>query len=896
MTSYLPLLSDDEPAAQAGREAGVGAIATERGNLPLQAIDVDATLTGLVARVALTQTFGNRFDQPLEASYIFPLPDRAAVTEFRMEVGERVVEGVLKERGQARADYDTAVLEGRRASIAEEERPGVFTMRVGNLLPGEQVTVRLVMTGPLPWDDGEATFRFPLVVAPRYIPGSPLEGEPVGQGAEPDTDAAPDASRISPPVLLPGFPNPVALSIKVRIDPAGLEVGAARSSLHAVVEEARDGSRTVRVEPGERANRDFVLRLETGAEAVSTALAAVEDAEGGQGTFALTLLPPVGAGAVTPRDLVFVLDRSGSMAGWKMVAARRAVARMIDALTVRDRFALLAFDNLIEVPPETGEPAELEGGLPAAWGDLREPEVGAGLRAAGDHARFSAVEFLSRLEARGGTEMAAPLARALDLLTGPAAADSAGPGPRDRALVLVTDGQVGNEDQILRLLAPRLGGVRVYTVGVDTAVNEGFLKRLAGLGGGACELVESEDRLDAVMDRVHRRIGAPVLTDLELEPAGLDLDPESLAPRRLPALFAGSPLVVSGRFEGAAGGAVTVRGRDAAGRPWSATVPATGGDAPSLTATWARAHLRDLEDRYASDPAPDRELERRIVETSLRFGVLCRFTAFVAADVQVVNEGGVVHRVLQPVEAPAGWAMFEKVALAAAAMPTASMSTGGLQFTGPVAGRSATPRAPGGRTGRSAGPLGPLPGRLAGGRLGPGRSAPGRSAGRRSGGFGSSPLAGADLTPYRHRAAQLATLLESDRSHPRVGPHPEPGVERPEPGVERPGPGVGPTSPPLPGDLGRRLGLVRVGVEALVADLASVDAAEEEVRPLRELVAELGRVVAGSGSGPLVLERAREWALAVLRAFAAPDGRGGEAPPRPAERKPGGRGQRFWKR
>jgi Ca-activated chloride channel family protein len=417
MTSYLPLLTDDELAAQAGGEPGVGTIATERGNLPLQAIDVDAALTGLVARVALTQTFGNRFDQPLEASYIFPLPDRAAVTEFRMEVGERLVEGVLKERGQARADYDTAVREGRRASIAEEERPGVFTMRVGNLLPGERVTIRLVMTGPLPWDEGEATFRFPLVVAPRYIPGSPLEGEPVGQGTEPDTDAVPDASRISPPVLLPGFPNPVDLSIKVRIDPAGLEVGAVRSSLHAMVEEARDGIRTLRVEPGERADRDFVLRMATGSEAVSTAVTAVEDAEGGQGTFALTLLPPVGADAATPRDLVFVLDRSGSMTGWKMVAARRAVARMIDSLTERDRFALLAFDNLIETPPQTGEPEGLEGNPPA------------GLRAAGDNARFRAVEFLSRLDARGGTEMAAPLARALDLLTGPAAAESAAPGP-----------------------------------------------------------------------------------------------------------------------------------------------------------------------------------------------------------------------------------------------------------------------------------------------------------------------------------------------------------------------------------------------------------------------------------------------------------------------------------
>src|SRR5215217_804492 len=450
MSSYLPMLTDADLGEGWG-EAGVGTVATGRGNLPLLGIDVDATLTGLVARVALTQTFGNRFDRPLEATYILPLPDRAAVTEFRMEVGERVVEGVLKERGQARADYDTAVKEGRRASIAEEERPGVFTMRVGNLLPGERVTVWLVMTGPMPWDEGEATFRFPLVVAPRYIPGVPLEGEPVGLGTEPDTDAVPDASRITPPVLLPGFPNPVDLSIRVQIDPAGLDLGVVRSSLHAVIEETHDGVRTVRVEPGERANRDFVLRMGTGSEAVSTAVAAAEDAEGGHGTFALTLLPPVGTDGVPPRALVFVLDRSGSMAGWKMVAARRAVARMIDSLTGHDRFGLLAFDNLIETPPA-------------------EPADGTGLRAAGDHARFRAVEFLSRLDARGGTEMAAPLARALDLLTGAAAGEPAASGPRHRALVLVTDGQVGNEDQILRLLAPRLGGVRVYTVGVDTAV------------------------------------------------------------------------------------------------------------------------------------------------------------------------------------------------------------------------------------------------------------------------------------------------------------------------------------------------------------------------------------------------------------------------------------------
>jgi Ca-activated chloride channel homolog len=825
MTASLPLLTDEEAARgtpPGGEEAGVGTLATGRGNLPLEAVEVVAAITGLVARTVLTQTFGNPFDQALEATYVFPLPDRAAVSEFRMEVGERVVEGVLKERGEARASYDQAIREGRRASIAEEERPGVFTMRVGNLLPAETVRVRLVMTGPLPWDEGEATFRFPLVVAPRYIPGAPLEGEPVGAGTVPDTDAVPDASRVTPPVLLPGFPNPIRLRIHAEIDPAGLELGEVRSSLHTVVEEERDGHggrvRVVRVEPGERANRDFVLRLRVGGEAVTTSVAAVRDAEGRDGTFALTLLPPVPARSgepasdgERPRDLVFVLDRSGSMAGWKMVAARRAVARMVDSLSGRDRFAVLAFDNRIESPPE----------------------LGAGLRPASDGDRFQAVEFLSRLDARGGTEMAAPLTRGLDVL---AAAGGGDPVPRDRVLVLVTDGQVGNEDQILRLLAPRLAGVRVYTVGVDTAVNEGFLKRLAGVGGGACELVESEDRLDAVMDRVHRRIGTPVVTDLELEPSGLDADLDSVAPRRLPALFAGAPLVVTGRFRGEPGGALTVRGRDAAGQPWSATVPIGVTGTPALTGTWARAHLRDLEDRYAADPAPDRGLERRIIQTSLRFGVLCRFTAFVAADVQVVNEGGTVHRVLQPVDAPAGWDMFQRVEQAVAGMPMASMTTaslGGLQAEGrPAFAKAAGPVA--------RGPLGRPP--------------------RRSAGFAAHPLTGAELTPYRRRAAELARLLDRGEV-----------------------------------ELGRRLGLVRVGLQALIADLESVDAVEAELRPLRGLAAELDRAQAlPAAADDAALGRLRERALAVLAAFATPAG--GPAPVVPPPGAEPSRGRAFWKR
>jgi Ca-activated chloride channel family protein len=186
------------PATEPQPGAGLGTLATSRGNLPLEALDIRAVIAGTTAGVELAQGFRNPFDVALEATYIFPLPDRAAVTAMRMEAGEHVVEAVLKERGQARTDYDMAVTQRRRAAIAEEDRPEVFSMRVGNIVAGEQVTVRLRLAQPLPVEDGEMTFRFPLVVAPRYIPGSPLGGAPSGSGVAADTGAVPDASGSAP--------------------------------------------------------------------------------------------------------------------------------------------------------------------------------------------------------------------------------------------------------------------------------------------------------------------------------------------------------------------------------------------------------------------------------------------------------------------------------------------------------------------------------------------------------------------------------------------------------------------------------------------------------------------------------------------------------------------------
>ena len=617
----------DEAPTRRGddEEAGFGGLETARGGLPLQRLAVWGRITGLLYRLTVTQTFVNVHNEPLEATYIFPLPARAGVTRFRLQVGERVIDGMLKERSAARAEYDQAIQQGHRAAIAEEDRPEVFTMRAGNIPPGEAVTVELELAGPLAVTDGETTFRFPLVVAPRYIPGAPLEGPGVGLGTALDTDAVPDASRISPPVLLPGQPNPVHLSFRLELDSAGLPLSNLRASLHALrLSQSGEGLQVVELTPGaERLDRDVILRFRVGEQQMSSGLSVYRQADG-ETTALLTVVPPATLPAsFRPRDVVVVLDRSGSMGGWKMTAARRAAGRIIDTLTERDRFGVILFDDELE------EPAPSAGQLVAAT----------------DRQRFRAVEFLAKVEARGGTEIAPALKCALAYFPNP-------PDPaRERIVLFVTDGQVGNEDQLLRQIEQSAQGCRIFTVGIDRAVNMALLERLAGYGGGHFDLVESEDRLDEVLCAVHRRLGAPLLTEVRLEPALNDMAPE------VADLFPGVPLRLGGWWPGSPSAQVTVTGRTADGALFQQTLTPVETTDNTLQTLWARARVLDLEHQFAAGHRAA-GLSDAITAFSLKYGVLCRFTAFVAVDhAEVVNPGGELHQVAQPVELPSQWAM-----------------------------------------------------------------------------------------------------------------------------------------------------------------------------------------------------------------------------------------------
>lgn len=602
-------------------QAHFGCIRTPKGMLPVESLKVRTHLTDLLFETRVVTQFQNPYDESLEATYIFPLPERAGVTRLTMKVKDREIEGVLKERGQARRTYQAALAKGHRAALAEEERPGVFTMSVGNIPPGETVQVHLELSGPLPFFDGWSTFRFPLVVGERYLPGSALDGPSVGVGTAPDSDRIPDASRLSPPILLPGQPNPINLELEVYLDAALSQALRLESSLHQVeCLEGEDGWR-IRLRPGvERLDRDFVLRVELAPERIESSFSTYQAPDGSL-TYQLSVLPPALETERKAKDVFLVLDRSGSMGGWQMVAAREAAAYLIDTLDPRDRFGLLAFDNRMQ------------------WfqGESKEPNPSFRARFP---ERTRAQSFLRKVQARGGTEIGA----ALDAVR--AALPEASPN-RDRSVILITDGLVGAEDETLQAAARFPKDVRLYTMSIDLAGNLSLLERLAERGGGVCELVESEARLWEVLSQFQRRIQGPLVTNLRLE--GLEEEAAEATPRRGLDLFPGAAATRRGRLR-ALPDEVTLVADLPDGSQLSRTLKPRASSLKALRTAWARARILELEYDLESGLGRGDEAEK-IRKLSLEETVLSRFTAFVAVDKsEVVSEGGPEHSVTQPVE------------------------------------------------------------------------------------------------------------------------------------------------------------------------------------------------------------------------------------------------------
>src|SRR5579883_377759 len=644
MLTAIPLLQDKRAKTAKDDAPGCGCLIVTRQDrrftLPLRAVSFSAKVAERVAEVTVEQTFENTYAELLEAVYIFPLSGGAAVSRFELHVDGKQLVGIVEERGEARRQYDQAIAQGKKAALLEQERDDVFTVKVGNLPPRSIATIKMVYSERLPaFDDGETELRLPLVVAPRYIPGQPLERASLGDGTEADTTAVPDASRISPPRLAPGLRGDVKLGINVEIlsSEAVDELGCTQ---HATKVAQEGGKLLVTLgAKDELLDRDFVLRWKTAASEEKPVLLVTK--KNGECFGLLSIVPPrdtkAGQGA---RDVVFLLDRSGSMAGAKMDSAKRACERLLDELQPQDRFALCAFSN------------------GADW--MQTSFVAADRRG-----KAQGASWLRGIGASGGTELDPALQGVFALFESESGVVPAGgmqklkaAAPRLPVLVIVTDGEVGNESEILRRVEGRLSNIRVHTLGIDTAVNAAFLRRLAHLGRGTATLCAPGPTLEDALGRIGKEIGTPVLLDIEVEDRGLGFDPASITPERLPDLFAGRTASIFFRCRSLSG-ALVVRAKRAEGGTFEQTVKAEAVELNALPQLWAKSRVSDLEDRYRlayGGQGGGLEAARgEILGLALEHQLLTRFTAFIVIDHSEVAERLAKRKIVQAVETPAGW-------------------------------------------------------------------------------------------------------------------------------------------------------------------------------------------------------------------------------------------------
>ena len=409
----------------------------------LEHTKVDIEVTGFMQAVTVTQTFKNPFTAPVEALYVFPLPDDSAVHDMTMTAGTRVIRANIQKRAVARQQYEQAKAEGKRAALLDQERPNIFTQSLANLMPGEQVTVTLQYVAPLRYDDGIYTLNFPMVVGPRYMAGAILPGQSQGSGAGPDTDSVPDGSRISPPQARSGRDIEVAVHVN-----AGTVIEDLWSVSHRLELDRPSSSQlNLTLNPMDTLpNKDLIVRWRvSGTQALAAVLAA-------GGAFALMLNPESKSANAppTPKEMVFVIDTSCSMNGAPLLAAKRAMTQALEQMNADDSFMLIDFADSA-----------------SAFHD--EP-----LAATPDEVR-RAVAYLNALPSRGGTNQLAGIRRALARPEDP---------KRLRMVLLMTDGFIGNEDEILAETRKLRGEARVFGFGIGSSVNHFLLSRLSEEGRG----------------------------------------------------------------------------------------------------------------------------------------------------------------------------------------------------------------------------------------------------------------------------------------------------------------------------------------------------------------------------------------------------------------------------
>jgi len=587
---------------------------------PVLATEVEISVRGTLAEAHVRQHFANPTDQWVEGVYVFPLPTEAAVHDMRLVIGDRIIEGRIQEKAEARRTFERAKREGRKASLVEQQRPNIFTTSVANVGPGETVAVEIAYQQVLRWDAGGFELRFPMVVGPRYIPGVESSEVPPGHGWSRATDRVPDADRITPPVLHPsaGPANPVRL--RVSID-AGLPLASLVSPYHAVeIARGTGEERLVTLDGGEvPADRDFVLRWAPERGRAPRAAVFTERWQGD--AYVLAMVVPPAAEHLTnarlPRETVLVIDTSGSMQGTSITQARAALEDALDRLRPEDLFNVIRFASGTQLLFPDSRPA-----MPAAL----------------DQARA----WVHALEAGGGTEMRPALRAAL------AEGEVSAPV---RQVIFVTDGCVGNEDELFALIHSNLGRTRLFTVGIGSAPNQHFMERAAALGRGTFTFIGTTDEVAATMEALFDKLENPVLADLELSwpDPGAEVWPE-----RLPDLYEGEPLVVAARL-GTTAGDLVLSGVRAAAR-WETRVPLTAADdRAGIHRLWARRKIAGLEASRARG-RDDAEVRAAVLEVALAHHLVSRVTSLVAVDVTSTRpDGEGLRSSAVPTNLPAGW-------------------------------------------------------------------------------------------------------------------------------------------------------------------------------------------------------------------------------------------------
>ena len=594
--------------------------------LPLKHTDVQTQISAYVATVDVTQQYHNPYDSKIEAVYVFPLPENAAVNEFIMTIGERRIRGIIKEREEAVRIYENAKAQGYVASLLTQERPNVFTQKVANIEPGKAIDVNIKYFHTLAYVDGWYEYVFPMVVGPRFNPPGSTDG--IGAVGRGDHGKSGQSTEVQ--YLKPGERSGHDISLAVNIE-AGVAVEEVESRNH-VIAVNKPAAEQVTVKLSELdaiPNKDFVLRYKVAGQRIKSALLTHQDQRGG--FFSLMVYPPEDLKALTrsPLELIFVLDCSGSMNGEPIAQSKAAVERALRSMQPEDTFQIIRFSN--NASQLGGSP------VPATAENVRK-----------------GLAYLKSLEGEGGTMAIEGVKAALDF-------------PHDakrlRFVTFLTDGFIGNEDEILAAVHQKLGATRIFSFGVGSSPNRYFLDGLARMGKGAVAYLGLHDDANKVMDLFFERISHPAMTDLKIDWGELNV--AEVFPSSVPDLFVGRPVVVTGRFtpqSGSVAGSrpvnITVRGR-AGDRPVEVVVPTDLGDAAAkheaLAAVWARTKIADLSNRSLYEGAPaggksGNELAGEIKQVALEYSLMSAYTAFVAVDTLARTAGD--HGTTVPVSVP----------------------------------------------------------------------------------------------------------------------------------------------------------------------------------------------------------------------------------------------------